>query len=79
MAHRKFDIGRQGRSCKIGLWKRDGRPGGFVFGPAIFCHLACGSPNKDRIFPCVWRRTACVCRILQPKRELVNFLNSAGS
>lgn len=24
MAHRKFDIGRQGRSCKIGLWKRYG-------------------------------------------------------
>lgn len=42
-------------------------------GPAILCHLACRSSNGHHIFPCVWRRAACECRILHARRELVSF------
>jgi hypothetical protein len=41
-------------ACKTGLWH--GGQGGFGRGPAILCHLACGSSNGQGIFPSVWRR-----------------------
>jgi hypothetical protein len=41
-------------ACKTGLWH--GGQGGFGRGPAILCHLACGSSNGQGISPSVWRR-----------------------
>lgn len=69
---RMFEIGRQGRSCKIGTvaW----RPRGFEFGPAISCHLASRSSNGHRIFPCCLAENCMRAYVGFCKREgLVSF------